>query len=124
MIHFSNEVWQSMAHLGWISAVLWVGVNIAGWALAAGTNYVNENKEAVNFLPWGNTDTPLVGILVMYSSILAFAIPYIVLGLISIYPVPLFLLTTYGVLRVARGAKRISRKLTVHTVDPEAHKNA
>lgn len=130
MIHFSNEVWGFACQLGMIAAALWTIVNVTGFVWAAGVNYVNDNTEATNFLPWwklkglDEDDEGHRVLLILGGDIIILLSPLIILGLISIYPVPLFILTTYGVLRLARGAKRLSRKLTVHVKDPEAHKNA
>lgn len=128
MIHFSSEVWALMSQLGGICVALWVGINIVGALYPVCVNYVNENTKAVNPCPWWGWIDAFDGFLKFLGTLIgsfgAFVIPFVILGIISIYPVPLFILTTYGVLRIARGAKRISRKLTAHTVDPEAHKNA
>ena len=62
-----------------------------------------------------------------YSKFLAilgimFFAPFIILVALEIYPVVLFVITVTALLHLARFVVRLTKKLTSHTVDPNAHK--
>lgn len=54
--------------------------------------------------------------------VLIFLLPILTLLAVTFYPVPLTIFTLYSIMFVARSGRRLSKKFTSHTIDPNAHK--